>query len=76
MASILDRITTKDILAVMVVGSTLAFNAVSMWFDRPLDAGTVGMAGLIVGYYFNSSAGALSRSDEPLPQPAVSDEPA
>jgi hypothetical protein len=67
MASVLDRITTKDILAVMVVGSTLIFNAASMWFDKPLDAGTIGMAGLIVGYYFNSSA--TRRQDEPLPPP-------
>lgn len=67
--------TTKDVIAVMVVGAVLIFNGISMWFDKPLDAGTLGMAGIIVGHYFGASAGAAAiaalapAAPEPLAEP-------
>ena len=73
--SVLDRVTTKDILAVMVVGGVLGFQGISAYFERPLDAGLMGMAGLIIGYYFPSGGQPVAVArEEPLPEPAVGGE--
>ena len=67
--SLFSGVTTKDVLAVMVVGAVLTFNGFAMAFDKPLDAGTIGMAGMIVGHYFGA------RSDVVVPQPEALPEP-
>lgn len=69
----LSKITTKDVIAVMVVGAVLVFNGISMAFDKPLDAGTLGMAGIIVGHYFGSRTVEPSGDSEPLPEPFTGD---
>lgn len=70
--SVLDRITTKDFLAVMVVGAALFYAGVSMMSGKPLDAGTIGMAGIIVGHYFGTKAAEpVAPEPEPLPAPAT-----
>ena len=71
--SLIDRITTKDVLAVMVVGAALAFNGISMMTGKALDAGTIGMAGIIVGHYFGTKAAIAA--EPPLPLPATGEEP-
>lgn len=71
--SVLDRITTKDILAVMVVGAALVYAGFSMMSGKPLDAGTIGMAGIIVGHYFNNTTRQPTQP-EPLPEPATGQE--
>ena len=73
--SLLSGITTKDVLAVMVVGAVLVFNGFAMAFDKPLDAGTIGMAGMIVGHYFGARSDAVAVVPEPLPAPYTGDEP-
>lgn len=42
----------KAILAIMVVGSSLVFNGISLITGRPLDPATLTLAGTVVGYYF------------------------
>lgn len=76
MGSILDRITTKDIIAVLVVGAVLVFNGFAMVTGKPLDAGTVGMAGVIVGHYFGPKVDtAVTRvTTETLAPPATGDD--
>lgn len=66
--SVFDRITTKDILAVLVVGAALAYAGISMMSGKPLDAGTIGMAGIIVGHYFGDRS-VKPVAEEPLPEP-------
>lgn len=61
-------VTTKDALAVMVVGAVLIFNGIAMAFEKPLDAGTLGMAGIIIGHYFGNR-------NDPLPLPVTVTEP-
>lgn len=68
--SAFSRLTTKDVLAVMVVGSVLVFNGISMLTGSALDAGTIGMAGVIVGHYFGPKAG-----PDPAPEPEELPEP-
>lgn len=71
--SVLDRITTKDVLAFMLVGGGMTFSGISLWFGKPLDAGIIGMVGLVVGYYFPSGQIAPVVKEEPLAAPAVED---
>lgn len=82
-------ITTKDVLAVMVVGAVMVFAGVSQATGQPLDAGTFGMAGLIIGHYFSANTqaqavasaalaasavmGATAAVAEPLPEPYIGD---
>ena len=73
--SLLSGVTTKDVLAVMVVGAVLVFNGFAMAFDKPLDAGTIGMAGMIVGHYFGARSDAVTVVPEPLPAPFTGVEP-
>ena len=74
--SLFSGVTTKDVLAVMVVGAVLVFNGFAMAFDKPLDAGTIGMAGMIVGHYFGARSDAVVTVTkiEPLAQPVTGDE--
>ena len=75
MSSFLDRISTKDILAVLVVGAALAYAGISMMSGKPLDAGTIGMAGIIVGHYFGDrSVKNVAAAAEPLPAPSTSED--
>ena len=67
--SIAERITTKDILAVLLVGGLLVYQGIAQWFGKPLDAGLMGMVGLVVGYYFPNSGKSIAA--EPLPAPAT-----
>lgn len=58
------NITTRDVIAVLVVGATLVFNGISLTTGRPVDATTIGLAGAIVGYYFRDrKEAALERED-------------
>lgn len=68
--SVLDRITTKDVLAFMLVGGGMTFSGISLWYGKPLDAGIIGMVGLVVGYYFPSGQAAAYRP-EPVDAPAL-----
>lgn len=69
--------STKDVLAVMVVGAVLVFNGIAMTLDKPLDAGTLGMAGIVIGHYFGAGAvtnavtalGAAAAIATPPPEP-------
>jgi len=72
--SLLSGITTKDVLAVMVVGAVLVFNGFAMAFDKPLDAGTIGMAGMIVGHYFGARSDAVAVAPDQLPEPFTGDD--
>lgn len=74
MADILARISTKSILAVMVVGATLLFNGIALISLRPLDAATMTLAGAVVGHYFTRQSDIASASQEPLAPPATGDE--
>lgn len=69
---VLPRPTTKDILAVMVVGATLIFNGISLTTGQPLDPTTIGFAGIIIGHYFRQdSPPPPYPADEPLALPSV-----
>lgn len=63
----LDRVTTRDVLAVLVVGAAILFNGISMLSGRDLDAATMSLASAIVGYYFKSEV--VAREEEPVPAP-------
>jgi hypothetical protein len=67
---VLPRPTTKDVLAIMVVGATLAFNGISLTTGQPLDPTTIGFAGIIIGHYFRQDSPPVTViPDEPLPGP-------
>lgn len=71
--NLLTRITTRDVLAVLIVGAALVFNGVSLLTGKPLDPTTVGLAGVVVGYYFRTptnSESASTADDEPLAPPS------
>ena len=62
----------------MVVGAVMVFAGISMATGKPLDAGTFGMAGLIVGHYFSQDTktalatavvAAATATPEPLAPP-------
>lgn len=74
--SVFDRVTTKDILAVMVVGASLIFNGISLTTGNPLDPTTIGFSGIIIGHYFRGAPGEVAREPEPLPEPSVPGEDA
>lgn len=77
MASVFYGITTKDVLAVLVVGATLIFNGISLVTGNPLDPTTVGLSGVIIGHYFRPSTEVVvARREDPLPAPYTGkDEP-
>jgi hypothetical protein len=70
----LSRVTTKDVLAVLVVAATLLFNGISLVTGRPLDAATMTLAGAVVGHYFQEKSGFGGGNVEPLPEPFIGDE--
>ena len=70
----LSRLTTKDVLAVMVVSATLVFAGISMVTGRPLDATTIGFSGIIIGHYFRGTPEAVSAPEQPLGEPALGGE--
>lgn len=76
MSEFLSRITTRDIIAVLVVGAALVFNGISLATGRPVDAATLTLAGAVVGYYFKDpNKGVLDRGgeDEVVAPPAIGD---
>lgn len=76
MSSVIERITTKDVIAVLVVGAVLVFNGYAMVSGHALDAGTVGMAGVIVGHYFGpkvDTSVATRVTETVLAEPAIGD---
>jgi hypothetical protein len=77
--SILGGVTTRDILAVLIVGAALVFNGISLLTGKPLDPTTVGLAGVVVGYYFRTPETAIAvdkeSKNEPLPEPFTGEQP-
>ena len=76
MASALERVTTRDVIAVMVVAAALIFNGISLITGRGPDAATMTLAGAVVGYYFkDQTPGLLDRQpkEEPVAPPAMGD---
>lgn len=71
--SIFSGITTRDVLAVLIVGAALVFNGISLITGKPLDPTTVGLAGVVVGYYFRSPTGD-EKEEEPLAEPFTGDD--
>lgn len=69
--SVLDRITTRDVLAILVVGAALLFNGISLITGRGPDASTMTLAGAVVGYYFKQETTKVR--EEPLEEPAIGD---
>jgi hypothetical protein len=68
----LSRVTTKDVLAVLVVAATLLFNGISLITGKPLDAATMTLAGAVVGHYFQEKSGfGGPKNEEPLPEPYI-----
>lgn len=67
----LGNITTRDVIAVLVVGATLFFNGISLWTGRPVDATTIGLAGAIVGYYFRDRREAGAAQPEDVSPPSL-----
>lgn len=73
--SFLSGVTTRDVLAVLIVGAALVFNGVSLITGKPLDPTTVGLAGVVVGYYFRSPNEIVPPvSIEPLAAPATGED--
>jgi hypothetical protein len=58
----LSRVTTRDVLAVLVVAAALVFNGISLITGKGPDASTMTLAGAVVGYYFNTD-----RKGQPIP---------
>lgn len=73
MNELLQRISTKDILAVLVVTATLTFNGISLLTGKPLDAATMSLAGVVIGYYFKDGKTALKEYSERVGEPAYGD---
>lgn len=69
--NILERISTKDVIAVLVVAATLVFNGISLISGKPLDAATMALAGTVVGHYFRSGESITNPKPEPLPEPYI-----
>jgi len=55
----LSRVTTRDILAVLVVAAALLFNGISLVTGKGPDAATMTLAGAVVGYYFKDGGAAF-----------------
>lgn len=68
--SILSSITTKDVIAVVVIASTMVFAGISQMANKPVDAATMGLAGAIVMHYFGNK-GTAAAPPEDLPAPAI-----
>lgn len=64
------HITTKDIIATLVIGSTMVFAGISQMQGKPVDAATMGLAGAIVMHYFGPKKVEVAE-EEPLPPPSV-----
>jgi ABC-type sugar transport system permease subunit len=78
LTSALTRITTRDVLAILVTASALLFNGISLVTGRGPDAATMTLAGAVVGYYFKDTSvaslrQAFERTDAPLPDPDFGD---
>jgi len=67
-------ITTRDVLALAVVGASIVFNGVSLWFGKELDPTTIGFTGMVLGYYFRTPEGAAAVNAEPLAAPVTGDD--
>ncbi len=74
--SIFSHVTTKDVIAVIVIGCTMVFAGVAQWNGKAIDAATMGLAGAIVMHYFGNK-GTSAAPPEDLPAPSVpgADEP-
>lgn len=72
----LPRGSVRAILALAIVGSTIVFNGIAMVTGGTPDATTVGLAGMVVGYYFakRDGDGTIAGDDEPLGDPAIGDD--
>ena len=55
----------------MVVGATLVFNGISLISGRPLDAATMGFAGMVIGHYFKGGTASVLDREEPLAEPSL-----
>lgn len=73
MTSLLSRVTTRDVIAVMVVAAALIFNGISLVTGRGPDAATMTLAGAVVGYYFKQDQLAGAIPDQPLSKPYIND---
>lgn len=69
-----SRVTTKDVIAVLVVASTLLFNGISLVTGKPLDAATMTLAGAVVGHYFQKPSGSDIPRPDPLDPPFTGDD--
>jgi len=70
----LSRVTTRDILAVLVVAAALLFNGISLVTGKGPDAATMTLAGAVVGYYFKDGGAAFSAMrGEKLADPDLGD---
>lgn len=72
MADFFSRVTTKAVLAVMVVSATLVFNGIALVSGRPLDAATMALAGAVIGHYFRN--GDAPPVEPELPEPFTGDD--
>lgn len=64
--------SVRAILALLIVGSTIVFNGIAMLTGNPTDPMTVGLAGMVVGYYFAKRGD--DPADEYVPAPVDEDE--
>lgn len=70
----LSRISTRDVLAVLVVAAALLFNGISLITGKGPDASTMTLAGAVVGYYFKGGGEAFREMrGEPLADPDLGD---
>lgn len=70
----LSRITTKDIIATLVIGATMIFAGVSQYNGKPVDAATMGLAGAIVMHYFGPKRTETPEPEQPLGEPSLGGE--
>lgn len=70
-----SRVTTRDVLAVLVVAAALIFNGISLITGKGPDASTMTLAGAVVGYYFNTDRSKTTADDGPLADPDFGDGP-
>jgi hypothetical protein len=72
----LNGMTTRDVLAIAVVGGALVFNGISLVNGLQPDAATMTLAGAVVGYYFKPGNGeqpimVAPEREAPLPPPDI-----
>jgi hypothetical protein len=73
---LISGITTRDVLAVLVVAAALLFNGISLITGKGPDASTMTLAGAVVGYYFKDTRADIlgDHADEgPVAPPAIGD---